>query len=320
MNARIFAVEDDAPSVAALKRYIEKMGYEFVGNADSGEAAMEQIRQVRPDLVLMDIELNGAMDGIELAARMRCESTAAVVYLTGHTDAGLLARAKLTEPHGYLTKPFNMQGLQAAIEMALYKCEAERKQQRIFDAVVQTITELTKLHDPYLKDVQTRAAALAEAIASELKLPRQEIQGIRLAAMLHGVGLVGIPSSLIFRGPPLQGNEKTIFQNHPKIASQLLIGIEFPYPVAETVYQQMERLDGSGFPRGLSGAAISPGARIVAVACEVARILTPQGPETPPGVEATIHALEQGRDTLFDAKAVDACARLFRERGYAIPG
>ena len=80
----------------------------------------------------------------------------------------------------------------------------------------------------------------------------------------------------------------------------------------------MERLDGSGFPRGLSGAAILPGARIVAVACRVAKMLSPRGHETPAGLEEAIKALEQGRDTLFDTRVVNACIRLLREKGQAI--
>ena len=85
------------------------------------------------------------------------------------------------------------------------------------------------------------------------------------------------------------------------------------------VYQHMERLNGSGCPRGLSGAAILPGARIVAVACKAAKMLTARGPEAPADVEQTTKALEHERGTLFDAKVVDACVRLIREKVYAIP-
>lgn len=319
MSTKIFVVEDDALTAAQLKRYIEEMGYQFAGKTDNAESAVDEIMQSEPDLVLMDIRLNGATDGVEAAARLQADSAVALIYLTAYADDEILARAKLTEPYGYLVKPFSKQALQASIEMGLYKSDMERKQRRLYDAVVQTITELVKLHDPYLIGVQTSAAQLAEAIAIELHLPKPEVRGIRLAAMLHGIGLVGIPSSLTCYGAPLQGLQRAIFQNHPKIAWRLLKDLEFPYPVAEMVYQHMERLDGSGFPRGLSGAAILPGARIVAVACMAAKMLCARGHESPAGVEKAIKALEQSRGTLFDAKVVDACIRLIREKSDAVP-
>lgn len=319
MNAKIFIVEDDALTAALLKERIEEMGYEFAGKTNNAETALEQIKKNEPDLVLMDIRLQGGMDGVEAAARLRADSAAALIYISACADDEILARAKLTEPYGYLVKPFNMHSLRACIEMALFKRNMERKQQRLYDAVVQTITELVKLHDPYLGGVQTRAAALAEGMATELQLPSAEVRGIRLAAMLHGIGLVGIPSSLTSSRARLHGLERKLFETHPEIAWRLLNGLEFPYPVAEMVYQHMERLDGSGFPRALSGAAILPGARIVAVACKAAKMLSARGQESPAGMEETIKALEQGRDTLFDAKVVDVCVHLIREKGYAEP-
>lgn len=127
MSKKIFVVEDDALIAALLKLYIEEMGYQFSGKADNAEAALEQIRQSQPDLVLMDIHLNGAMDGVEAAAQLYADGMAAVVYLTAYADAKILARAKLTGPYGYLVKPFNKQSLRASIEAGLDKRDRERK-------------------------------------------------------------------------------------------------------------------------------------------------------------------------------------------------
>lgn len=317
MSQKIFVVEDDALTATQLQQYIGEMGFEFAGAADSAEAALEQIRQTRADLVLMDIRLNGAMDGIDAAAKLQADGSVAVIYLTAYADDDMLARAKLTEPFGYLLKPLSRQELGASIAIGMYKSEMERRQQRIFDAVVQVVTELVKLHDPFLNGVQTRAAELAAAIATELHLNGQEVKGIRLAAMLHGVGLVAMPADLLNRREPLQGVEDAYIRTHPEIAWRLLKGIEFPFPVAEMVYQHMERLDGSGFPRRLSGAAILPGARVVAVACRVAKLLTPRGIEAAASVEQTLTELEAGSGILFDPQAVKACVRLFRDKGFA---
>lgn len=316
MRKKIFVVEDDELIVELLRHYIEEMGYEFAGTADNGEAALEQIQQTHPDLVLMDICINGEMDGIDVANRLQTQTAVAVIYLTAYAEDDLLARARLTGPFGYMLKPIDRQELKASLEIGLFKSEMEQRQQRILDAVVHTITEQVKLHDPFLNDVQTRAATLAAAIATGMNLPGQRIKGIRIAAMLHGIGLAGIPSELFHRRMPLQGLEKTLFQTHPEIAWKLLRDIEFQYPVAETVYQHMERLDGSGFPRGLSNGDILPDARIVAVACMVARMLTPYGIEPAASVEETLRELEAGSGVLFDAQVVAACIRLFREKGF----
>jgi response regulator RpfG family c-di-GMP phosphodiesterase len=137
--------------------------------------------------------------------------------------------------------------------------------------------------------------------------------------MLHGIGLVGIPSALIAYDAPLKGTQQALFQTYPEIAWNLLKGLEFPYPVAEMVYQHMERLDGSGFPRGLSGAAILPGARIVAVACEAARMLGALGQKPPAGAEEAVKALQRGSGTLYEDKAVDACVRHILKTSDAVP-
>lgn len=317
MIKKIFVVEDDEMIVDILQTYIEAMGYQFAGTADSGEAALEQIKLIQPDVVLMDILLNGAMDGIEVAARLQAESTIPVIYLTSYAEDELPMRARLTGSFAYVLKPISSQELKTSIETCIHNSEIEHRQQRIFDSVMHSITEQIKLHDPFLNKVQTRAAQLAAAIAAEMHLPGPEIKGIRIAAMLHGVGLTGLPADLFHRSMSLQGMEKALFQSHPEIAWQLLKDVEFICPVAEMVHQHMERLDGSGFPRGLSNDAIIPGARILAVACNVARALTPYGGDHTASVEDTLREFEAGSGKLYDAKVVAACAHLFREKSFS---
>lgn len=133
MNKKIFVVEDNALTVEQLQQHIEEMGHQFAGKADNAEAALKQIKLTKPDLVLMDIRLKGAMDGIEIAAKLRADGAVAVIYLTAYADDNTLARAKLTEPFGYLVKPFTKQELKASIEIGLYKSEMEAKLAEQFD-------------------------------------------------------------------------------------------------------------------------------------------------------------------------------------------
>lgn len=318
MSRKIFIVEDDVLTAEHLKQHIEQMGCQFSGMADNAETALEQIRQTRPDLVLMDIRLKGNMDDIEVAAKLHADDNpAAVIYLTAYADEDILARAKLTGPLAYLVKPFTIKELHASIETGLYRSEMERKQLRILDGVVKALAELVRLHSPFLRDAQIRVATLSAAIANRMQIPAQEVKGIRIAAMLHGVGMLTLPTDLMdsYRYH-LQGETKAQFQKHPEVAWRLLKDIEFLYPVAEVVHQHMERLDGSGYPRGLKGNEINSGARILAVACEVARLLRPHGNEPAHNVEDALKELEAGSGTLFDARVVEACVQLLRDKGF----
>jgi len=313
----IFVVEDAALTSALLQQHIEAMEHQFVGKADNGVDALEQIERLRPDLVLMDINLRGDMDGIEVASRLRDRETAGVIYLTAFADETILERARLTEPYGYLVKPFNRQSLQASVEMGLYKREVEQRQRRIFDGVVKVIAELMEQRNPFLGSVQMRTALLAEAMAIELQLPAKDQRGIRMAAMLHGIGFSSIPFDLLNRPTPLQGVEKKMYEAHPEESYQRLKAIEFPYPVAEVVYQYMERLDGSGYPRALRGDAILPGARLLAVASVVTRALTPTMNRAPVDVAELFAQLVADQGEHYDVEMVEACRHLLLEKGFS---
>lgn len=123
----IFIVEDEAIVANDLKETLQSLGYAVAGTAKSGETAVEKIGELRPGLVLMDIHLAGTMDGIETAAKVHSLYNIPVVYLTAYADNALLDRAKLTEPYGYIIKPYDDRGLQSTIEMALYKFRADER-------------------------------------------------------------------------------------------------------------------------------------------------------------------------------------------------
>jgi two-component system, response regulator PdtaR len=123
----IFIVEDEAIVADDIKETLISLGYRVPGMAKSGEVAMEKIRDVQPDLVLMDIHLAGQMDGIETAGKIHVLFNIPVIYLTAYADKDLLDRAKITEPYGYVIKPYDERELHSIIEMALYKHRVERE-------------------------------------------------------------------------------------------------------------------------------------------------------------------------------------------------
>jgi len=129
MNAakKILIVEDEIIIAEGLQRKLKSMGYDIIGIASSGEEAIKKIKENNPDLILMDIVIHGMMDGIETAAQIHSLFDIPVVYLTAYADEKTLERAKITEPFGYLIKPFKERELQITIEISLYKHEMEKK-------------------------------------------------------------------------------------------------------------------------------------------------------------------------------------------------
>jgi CheY-like chemotaxis protein len=126
-KARILIVEDEAIVAEDLSQMLARLGYDIAGVTGSGSGAVELARERRPDLVLMDIRLQGGMDGVEVAQAIHRDGAVPIIYLTAHADAATLERAKVTEPFGYLLKPFDERQLESHIQTALYKHQAEER-------------------------------------------------------------------------------------------------------------------------------------------------------------------------------------------------
>jgi len=126
-DVSIMLVEDEIIVAADVKLRLESMGYQVLGIVDNGEEAIKTAGEEKPNLVLMDIVLKGEMDGIEAAQKIRELYDIPIIYLTAYSDAKTLERAKVTEPFGYVLKPFEDREIQSAIEMALYKHKMEQK-------------------------------------------------------------------------------------------------------------------------------------------------------------------------------------------------
>ena len=146
---KILVVEDDADIIRSVKEGLEFHGYEMIGSALSGEQALSILEKKNPDLVLMDIQLMGDMDGVETAKQVSSKFKIPVVYLTGLTENKIIDRAKLTDPYGYIVKPFELNELKAAIEIALHKHSNEMKKEKTISMLQDSVAEV--LWDATLK-------------------------------------------------------------------------------------------------------------------------------------------------------------------------
>lgn len=182
-----------------------------------------------------------------------------------------------------------------------------------FKGTTEAITDLVESRDPYTVGHSKGVAELATRIAQEMGMEKEEIQGIWVCAMLHDVGKAVIPSGVLNKPGGLSDNEWGMIQEHPKKSYEVLRRIPFPWPVAEVVYQHHERLDGSGYPRGLKGDEIHLWARILAAADVVDAMINhrPYRPALRP--QDAMNEIERARGTLYDGQVVDACTSLLSQ-------
>jgi PAS domain S-box-containing protein/putative nucleotidyltransferase with HDIG domain len=189
---------------------------------------------------------------------------------------------------------------------------AEETVERNLAAMVDTIATTVECRDPYTAGHQRRVAALAAAIGEELGLSQETIDGIATAASIHDIGKISIPAEILSKPGRLSVPEMELVKQHAETGYNIVAGIDFPWPVAEMIRQHHERMDGSGYPRGLRGEGILLGARIIAVA-DVVEAMTSHRPYRPGhGIEMALRQVEHDRGSLLDGDAVDACLRGFR--------
>ncbi|HAS88588.1 MAG TPA: histidine kinase [Desulfovibrio sp.] len=444
--ARILVVEDEAIVSLDIQGRVKALGYQIAGVATSGEQAIQIVAEKSPDLILMDIMLEGSMDGIDTATVINKVYDIPIIYLTAYADNDTLKRAKITEPFGYIIKPFEDRELSLTIEMALYKHHAEstlnenrrwlkttfdsiddavittdhhgriksmnksacalmgngiddlfgryfhetvnifenataeavslssgndsiiddailKSQQgtipvsinisaiedkedvvgkvvvlrdiselkkseealreslsqlrRTFEETVVSLTAMSEKRDPYTSGHQQRVAELACRIATKMELSSEEINSIRIAGVLHDVGKISIPAEILSKPTRLTDLEMNLMKTHSEAGYEILKGISFPWPVAQIVLQHHERMDGKGYPNGLSGEKILREARIIAVADVVEAMSSHRPYRAALGLPKAMAEIARGRGTSYDAEVVDACTQLIEEEDFS---
>jgi PAS domain S-box-containing protein/putative nucleotidyltransferase with HDIG domain len=195
------------------------------------------------------------------------------------------------------------------------KLSFERVQKRLKETV-NALASMTEKRDPYTAGHQQRVSQLAGAIAREMKLPDEQVEGILVAATLHDIGKIYEPSEILSKPGILTDIEFLMMKVHPQIGYDILRNIEFPWPVATIVLQHHEKLDGSGYPRGLSDGNILLEARILAVADVVEAMASHRPYRAALGIDSALKEISENSGILYDADAVDSCLRLFKNKRF----
>lgn len=190
--------------------------------------------------------------------------------------------------------------------------------QTSLEDTVRAIAGIVELRDPYTAGHQTRVADLATAIARQMSLPDEQVQTIHLASIVHDLGKIKIPAEILSKPGLLSNIEYLLIKTHPQAGYEILKDISFPWPIAQTVLQHHERLNGSGYPQGLKGDDVMLEARILSVADVVEAMSSHRPYRVALGIETALEEIAKQRGIWFDPDAVDACVTLFKERKFAL--
>lgn len=220
---------------------------------------------------------------------------------------------KVTALHGIVMDITHRKEIEAKLKAMYQELEGTLNQ------IVGVISRIVEYRDPYTAGHQNRVAIIATAIAKKMKLSKKLIRGVDIASQLHDIGKISVPAEILAKPGFLTEEEFSLVKEHSDIGYHLLKDIHFPWPVAEVTRQHHERLDGSGYPKGLLADDILLQSRIVAVADVVESMLTHRPYRPALGIDQALAELKAGSGSQFDADVVTACISLFEDDHFSLP-
>ncbi|MBE0615984.1 MAG: PAS domain S-box protein [Burkholderiales bacterium] len=296
--------------------YVNRRAAEILGYAEDELIGMSMV----------DLVAESDRAGIAEAMRQLLSGEQRTVE---HTFGALRKDGSIADMGGHAILA-TVQGRKVILGMAQDIGERKRAQAEIdryverlenaMESTLQAVSSVVELRDPYTAGHERRVGELAAAIGAEMGLPESTVKGLRLAGYVHDLGKISVPAEILSKPTRLAPMEYELIKNHPQSGFEVLKNVDFPWPVAQIILQHHERLDGSGYPRKLKGDEIILEARVMAVA-DVVEAMSSHRPYRPGiGLDAALAEIETNSGRFYDARVVAACLRLFRERGYALPG
>ncbi|MBU3915671.1 response regulator [bacterium] len=331
----VLVVDDDPMNIDIL---LEVLHDEYqLGVAKNGLKALEYVEKAKPDLILLDIMMP-EMNGYEVCERIKSSPKTkdiAIIFLTALQDAANKTKGFELGAIDYITKPFNTMEVKARVQthLAIKKMSKElsnqnvilkksveektEEVQKILKSVIQAMAHMAETRDPYTAGHQQRVSGLACIIAEKMSMSSNDIETIRIAGILHDIGKIRIPVDILNRPGSILDAEYELLKIHPQIGFDLLIDIPFSRPIAQIVYEHHEKLDGTGYPRGITGDEILMEAKIIAVA-DVMEAMSSHRPYRPAlGSKFAVKQIVKNKGTHFDPEVVEICRVLFEEEGFS---
>ena len=327
MGSLVLIVDDEYIGRETLQSVLEGEGYELE-MAENGHQAIEKAKKLLPDVILLDVMMPG-MTGFEVCQRIRSDPQIAeipIIILTALDDRESLLNALKAGADDFISKPFDRYELRARLlgitrpnryqkllqERAKLR-EANAQLLNAYEATIEGLSHALDLRDRETEGHSRRVTELTVQLAKTLQMSDEEITHIRRGALLHDMGKIGIPDSILHKPDTLTGEEWTIMRKHPQFAYDMISPIEYLRPALDIPYSHHEKWDGSGYPRGLKGEEIPMSARLFAIA-DVWDAVTSDRPYRTAWTE------EQARDYIlqqsgkhFDPKVVDLFFKVLAE-------
>jgi putative two-component system response regulator len=325
----VLIVDDEYIGRETLQSVLEGEGYELE-MAENGYQAIEKAKELLPDVILLDVMMPG-MTGFEVCQRIRSDPQIAeipIIILTALDDRESLLNALKAGADDFISKPFDRFELRARLlgitrlnryqkliqERAKLR-EANAQLLNAYEATIEGLSHALDLRDRETEGHSRRVTELTLKLAQAISISQGEITHYRRGALLHDMGKIGIPDSILHKADSLTEEEWVIMRKHPQLAYDMLYTIEYLRPALDIPYSHHEKWDGSGYPRGLKGEEIPMSARLFAVA-DVWDALTSDRPYRPAWneQEALTYIREQSGKHV-DPKVVDLFFRVIGKTG-----
>ena len=280
MGSMILIVDDEYIGRETLQSVLEGEGYELE-MAENGFQAIEKAKKLLPDVILLDVMMPG-MTGFEVCQRIRSDPQIAeipIIILTALDDRESLLNALKAGADDFISKPFDRFELRARLlgitrlnryqkllqERAKLR-EANAQLLNAYETTIESLSHALDLRDRETEGHSRRVTELTIQLAQALDISEAEITHYRRGALLHDMGKIGVPDSILHKPDTLSDEEWVIMRKHPQLAYDMLYPIEYLHPALDIPYSHHEKWDGSGYPRGLKGEEIPMSARLFAVA------------------------------------------------------
>lgn len=328
----ILIVEDVPTDAELCEREVRKvLGSCQFQVVETRHEYLAALSEFLPDLILCDYSMPG-FDGLS-ALRLALEYAPETPFImvTGSVTENVAVECMKAGAWDYIIKE-HIKRLGPAVLNAMEKRQtlvtkrkAEEEREAAYKALdkalndsITAMSKMVEMRDPYTAGHQTKVADLSVAIARELTIPEEHIRYLRIAALIHDIGKIHIPSDILNKPGKLRDMEWELIKVHAKGSYDILSNIEFPWPIAQIAFQHHERVDGSGYPNGLVGDQILMEAKILAVA-DVVDAMSSFRPYRPSlGIDKALEEISQNSGVLYDSAIVDACLKIFRNESYKL--
>lgn len=333
---KILVVDDEKSIRITLSHFLESEGYE-VRMAEDCSTAMELFRQDDFDVVVTDI-IMPRQTGVDMLQQIHAiNPDFPVIMMTGEPNIETSVEALKSGAYDYLSKPIEMAELYLSVSKAAAykrvvddKLRLEKENKAHLDNLENLVSERTAklrqamintalatasmldMRDPYTAGHQKRVGILSREIGLKMGYSEDQSEALNLTGGIHDIGKITVPAEILTKPSRLSIYEYEIIKEHAEKGYNILAPFEMPWPVAEIVYQHHERLDGSGYPRGLMAGDISMDSRIIAVADVVEAMMSHRPYRPALGLDAALEEILVNRGIKFDADVVDVCISLFR--------